>query len=141
MAFGTTLGLSFAIGATLTCITLFLGWIHTYYGTNSKVIRWLLLPTLGYGITVGLNTFVQSTRCPRIDMKQIGLTGLAVPLSVVLFLLLTLVGFIRAPIESAVPLQYRLQNGEMTAIAYYMFWAGMFGEAIAGGFAQACPAS
>jgi hypothetical protein len=36
-------------------------------------------------------------------------------------------------------LLYRIKYGPSMALAFYMFWAGMFGEGIAGGFAQGCP--
>jgi hypothetical protein len=39
----------------------------------------------------------------------------------------------------AVSVSYKAQYGGLLAIAFYMFWAGMFGEAIAGGFIQGCP--
>ena len=65
--------------------------------------------------------------------------SLSVPITILLFLLLCLLPFIRSPIEEAVPYKLRDKYAVLFAIAFYMFWAGMFGESLASGFAMSCP--
>lgn len=141
MSFATTFGLSFSMGAALVGISLFIGWLSVMYRFNESALKWILLPTLGYGIAVALNLGVQLVSCKKSSIRQIAIGSTVIPVAIFLFLALLMLGFIRAPVEQAVPLQYRLQYGSSMALAFYMFWAGMFGEALAGGFAQACPAS
>lgn len=129
------------MGTSLLGMSLFMGWLATTYGFSQTVLKWLLLPTLGYGIALGLNSGVQQVFCKRLNIKQIAIGSISVPVAILLFLALSMIGFVRAPIEQAIPLAYRYQFGSSMALAFYMFWAGMFGEAIAGGSAQACPAS
>jgi hypothetical protein len=66
------------------------------------------------------------------------LSSLSVLLFVVFFLLLSNIGFLQSPILSAVPQNLHFKYGYLLVLAFYMFWAGMFGEAIASGFAQGC---
>jgi hypothetical protein len=133
-----TLGLSFAMGSCLLGITLLLGWLSNEYKLNANLLKWLLLPTLGYCIALGLNLFMQYVSCGKVFVEQIALGSIPVLVSILIFLLLTLVGFVRAPIQSAVPLVLREKYGGILSIGFYMFWAGMFGEAISGGIAQGC---
>jgi hypothetical protein len=119
-------------------LTLFLSWLSINYSINENLLKWCLLPTLGYGFAIGFNSFLQYVSCGSVNPTQIALGSIPVIVSILLFLLLSLSGIVRAPIQSAVPLVLRLKYGGIVAITYYMFWAGMFGEAIAGGFSQSC---
>ena len=139
MASGITIGISFAVAISLAGISLFLSWVSANYGFNMDILKWFLLPTLGDLVTLGLNMFLQQVSCKKSSIKQIAIASSPVPIAILFFLLITLAGFVRAPIESAVPLLYRIKYGPSMALAFYMFWAGMFGEGIAGGFAQGCP--
>jgi hypothetical protein len=119
-------------------ITLLINWLSINYSLNETIMKWVLLPTLGYAIAIGLNAFIQYISCGTINSSQIALGSLSVLFSILFFLLLSSLGFIRAPIQSAVPLSLQVKYGYAIALGYYMFWAGMFGEAIAGGVAQSC---
>ena len=141
MSFATTFGLSFSMGAALVGISLFIGWLAVTYKFNETAMKWLLLPTIGYGLALTMNASVQQVFCKKVAIKQIAIGSTVIPVAILSFLGLTMLGIVRAPVEQAVPLAYRLQYGSSMALAFYMFWAGMFGEALAGGFAQACPAS
>jgi hypothetical protein len=139
MASGITTGISFAVGVSLAGIARFLSWASTNYGFSIDLLKWIVLPTLGYLVALGLNMFIQQVSCGKSSITQIAIGSSPVPIAILFFLLITLVGFVRAPIESAVPLAYKIQYGQSMALAFYMFWAGMFGEGLAGGFAQGCP--
>ena len=141
MSFATTFGLSFAMGSALVGLALFIGWVALTYKLNETAMKWILLPTLGYALALTINSGVQQVFCKKVSIKQIATGSTVIPIAILLFLGLTMLGIVRSPVEQAVPLAYRLQYGSTMALAFYMFWAGMFGEALAGGFAQACPAS
>lgn len=138
MATSTTLGVSLSLGLAMFALVTLLSWISSTYGWNANLLKWAVLPALAYGITLAINSLIQVLSCGSVNIQRIAMSSLFVPGAVLIGLVLTLAGFIRSPIEKAVPLAYRLQYGGMIALAYYSFWAAMFGEAFAGGLAQAC---
>ena len=138
MSTTNTLWMSLSVGVSLFTITLFLSYLHTAYSIPVIILKWFLLPTIGYGIALGFNSFVQSVSCGSVNIRQIAMGSLPVPIAILLGLFLSLSSFIRNPVEKAIPLQVRMQYGEIFAIAFYMFWAGMFGESLSSGFAQSC---
>jgi len=137
-----TLGMSLALGVSLFSLTIFFGWLsRSYSGIHFHLLKWIFLPTLGYGIALGINCALQLISCGKTNISQIAIGGIPVLISIVGFLLISMIGFVRAPIASALPAQYQLAYGTILSVAFYMFWAGMFGEAISGGFAQGCGSS
>ena len=135
----TTLGLSMAMGLVLFTLTLLFGHLHSAYGIHADFLKWLVLPTLGYCIAVGLNSFIQSVSCGFVKIQQIAMGSISIPIAILFFLVISLSSFIRSPIESAVSPSLRAKYGGIFALGFYMFWAGMFGESIASGFSQSCP--
>lgn len=133
-----TFWLSLCIGVSLFTLTILLAYVHLTYNINSNLLKWLFLPTLGYIITIGFNSFIQNIFCGSINIKQILIGSLSVPIAIILFLILSYFSFVRYPIESAVPSNLRDNYGGIFAIAFYMFWAGMFGESFSSGFSQSC---
>jgi ABC-type nickel/cobalt efflux system permease component RcnA len=87
---------------------------------------------------LGFNSFIQSITCGSVNIKQIALGSLSVPVAILLGLILSLSSFIRSPVESAFGSKERGAYGLIFAIAFWMFWAGMFGESFSAGFAQSC---
>jgi len=140
MPTGTTVGLSLAVGMGLATTALTVGWVSLRYGINQNLLKWIVLPTVGYGIAVAINAFVQQVSCGFVRMEQIALGSLSVLGAILLFLVLTLLSSIRYPVEQAVDGAYKAQWAGIFAVAFYMFWAGMFGESFASGFAQSCGA-
>jgi len=135
----TTMGLSMAMGIVLFTITFLFAHLHMTYGIHADFLKWLVLPTVGYGIAVGLNAFIQSVSCGSIKIQQIAMGSVSIPIAILFFLCVSLSSFIRSPIETAVPSYLRAKYAGTFAIGFYMFWAGMFGESLASGFAQSCP--
>ncbi len=135
----STLWISMTVGVGLVTFTLLLGWMNIQYNINGNFLKWLILPTLGYGLAFILNTFIQRTTCGSTNLAQIAKGSITVPLAMFGFLLLTLLQRIRSPVEVSVPPELRARYGGIFAIAFYMFWAGMFGESVAAGLAQSCP--
>jgi hypothetical protein len=138
MGTAQNLGLSLAMGMTLFSITILLGWVNTTYGINGNFLKWVVLPVLGYGIAFGINGAVHSSSCKTFNAAQVALGNLSILGAILITLLVTLSSFIRSFIEVAVPPVYRTKYGGAIALGFYLFWAGMFGESIAGGFAQSC---
>jgi hypothetical protein len=138
MPTGTTVGLSIGVGMALAATALITGWLSLRYDLNQNFLKWIILPTVGYGIAIAINTFIQYISCGSIRFEQIALGNIPILGAIFLFLILTLSGTIRGPIEQALDGVNRAKWGGIFAIAFYMFWAGMFGEAFAGGLAQSC---
>ena len=138
MPTGSTVGLSLAVGMGLATTALTAGWLCVRYGLNQNFLKWIVLPTVGYAIAVAINSFVQQISCGFVRIEQIALGTLPVLGAVLLFLLLTLLSSIRYPIEQAIDGAYKAKWAGVFAVAFYMFWAGMFGEAFSGGLAQSC---
>ena len=126
------------MGLALFGFTMFLSWIHITYGWNANMLKWLLLPTLGYIFAFGLNSLLQYTTCTSVKIQQIALASIPVGISILVGLLITMVPSIRNPISSILTGSTKAVYGGSYAIAFYMFWAGMFGEAIASGMSQSC---
>lgn len=139
MATGQLFGLSIAVGLSLVAATFMFSYLTKTLGFGGTPLQWIGLPLFGYLIAFGLNAGIQQLTCGSIRPGQIALVSGCIPLAIVSFLVLMLSSFVRSPIVDAVPLAYRLSYGTVFALAFYMFWAGMFGEAIAGGFVQSCP--
>lgn len=133
-----TLWMSVSVGVSLFMLTLLLNYIHNSYNVNVIFLKWAVLPTVGYGITLAFNSFIQSIFCGSVNIKQIAMGSLSVPIAILAGLVLSLSSFIRSPIESAFSGKDRDLYGMLFAIGFWMFWAGMFGESFASGFAQSC---
>ena len=138
MPTGSTVGLSLAVGMALATTALTAGWLCVRYGVNQNFLKWIVLPTVGYAITIAINSFVQQVSCGFVRIEQIALGSLPVLGAILLFLVLTMLSSIRYPVEQAIDGAYKAKWAGIFAIGFYMFWAGMFGEAFAGGLAQSC---
>jgi hypothetical protein len=130
-----TIGMSFAMGLGLFSFTMLLGWMAANYGLNENLLKWIVLPIFGFGAAFGANSILQLTSCSKFNPVQIATGSGFVLLAILSFLLLSLLSFVRSPIASILPSQ---KYGKLFAISFYMFWAGMFGEALASGLAQSC---
>ena len=135
----TTIWASVGLGVAFFTITVLFGHMARTYNINGNFLKWLLLPTVGYLITLGFNAFIQSIKCKTVNIKQIAMGSLTAPISIIFFLLLTLSSFVRSPVEATVPFALKAKYAGLFSLAFYMFWAGMFGESIASGFAMSCP--
>lgn len=137
MATTQTFALSLGMGIIMVALVILFNWVIKYANISGTFVQWIALPTLAYFIALGLNAFVQSISCGAIQIKQLAVGAVSVPAAVLGFLVLTLIPFVRAPISQILPPSYR-GMGDYMALGFYMFWAGMFGEAMAGGLAQSC---
>ena len=140
MATTQTFALSLGMGIIMVALVILFNWFINYTNISGTFVQWIALPTFAYLVALGLNTFVQSISCGTIHITQLAVGTVSVPVAVLGFLLLALIPFVRAPIAQALPSKYSAM-GDYVALIFYMFWAGMFGEAMAGGLAQSCSTS
>lgn len=139
MATAQILGYSFAMGISLFTLTIILGWLSNSMNWNANFLKWLVLPVLGYGFALSINALAQYTSCGSVRFGTIAMTSTSNLVAILAALVLTLFSIVRSPILSAIPYAYQASYGGILAISFYMFWAGMFGEAVAGGMSQICP--
>jgi hypothetical protein len=133
-----TLSSSIAIGIVLVSIVFLMGWLKDQYAMNINILKWLGLPLIAFVFSLGINSAINYSICKKLNISQISYSSLFVVLSVLLFLGISNIGFLQSPILSAVPQYLRGNYGYIFILAFYMFWAGMFGESLASGFAQGC---
>lgn len=100
----------------------------------------LVIPFLSYISGLGLNSLSQYIYCNKVSFPQVALVSSFAPAFVLLFTLLAwLLPFLRSPVESILPLT---ADGDMKyamGFAFYLLWAGIYGQNIAAGMLQSCP--
>ena len=133
-----TLSASISIAIALVTTVFLIGWIKDQYTLNINFLKWLMLPLLSFGFAIGVNSVINYILCKKVNISQISFSSIFVLLSVLVFIGISGIGFLQSPILSAVPQYLQQRYGYLLVLAFYMFWAGMFGEAIASGFAQGC---
>jgi hypothetical protein len=120
MASSQIFGLSVAMGLSLVCSTLFLGWLNLHVGWNGNMLKWIVLPALGFGIALSLNSFVQQTLCGRINASQIALGSTVVLGAILLSLVFTLFHypwvFRRSGSSSSTPSVWRNGCGSLLSV-------------------------
>ena len=132
------IGFSLATSVWLSALYFFLGWLSLKYNWNMYILQWAIFPVIAYFISLGMNTVAQSISCHKVSLPHIAFTSLFVPGFILVAFLLTLIPFIRSPIEVVISPSSRPLYGSIFAISFYVFWATMFGEAISVGTATAC---
>lgn len=133
-----TLSASISIAIALVTTVFLMGWLKDQYALNINFLKWLILPLLSLGFAIGVNSTINYILCKKVNISQISFSSIFVLLSVLFFIGISGIGFLQTPILSAVPQYLQQRYGYLLVLAFYMFWAGMFGEAIASGFAQGC---
>jgi hypothetical protein len=133
-----TFSASIAISLALVTTVFLMGWLKDQYALNINFLKWLFLPLLSFGFALGINSIINFIICKKVNILQISYSSIFVLISVLVFLGISGIGFLQSPILSAIPQYLHQRYGYLLVLAFYMFWAGMFGEAIASGFAQGC---
>jgi hypothetical protein len=134
-----TTGLSIAIGGVLVGITFLFAWITRYTGAPGWAMQWIALPVFGYLIAFGINSAAHITNCKdKQNIPLLALNTLSVLIAILVFNIITSFNFILLPIQNVLPVSLKMQYGKIIPFAFYMFWAGMFGEAYAAGFINGC---
>ena len=135
---GTTIAMSFISGFCLFAITVSIGYISEQFNVSFIPFIWIAMPVIGYLIACAVNALTQQVSCSSIDIKKVFMTSFYNPIFILVFLLISWFSVFRSPIEGM--LIFIPDNFIRTTVAYgyYMFWAGLFGEAIGSGIAQGC---
>jgi hypothetical protein len=98
-----------------------------------------------WGIAVNFlgNLFIQLSSCDRVNYEHIFKNSGWIPGLMAVFLGLSYVPFFSGAVEKALPASiHAVSSREAVSYtnAYYMFWAGLFGQMMSGGFSSMCPA-
>jgi hypothetical protein len=133
-----TFSASIAVAIGLVTAVFLMGWLKDQYAMNIHFLKWLVLPLIGFGLALGVNSIINYITCKKVNISQISYSSIFVLVSVLIFIGLSGIGFLQSPILSAVPQYLHPSYGTVLVLAFYMFWAAMFGEGIASGFAQGC---
>jgi hypothetical protein len=131
-------GFSIATSLCLSTIYFFLGWLSLKYNWSMFILQWAIFPVIAYCISFLMNLTAQIISCRKANIPQLFANSLIVPGFILLFFLLTLISFIRSPIEAVISPSSRPIYGPIFAVSFYVFWATMFGEALSVGAATAC---
>lgn len=99
----------------------------------------LVVPFISYVSGLGLNALSQYIYCNKVNVPQVAMVSTFAPIFVVLFSsLVWLLPFLRSPVESILPLTADVDMRYAMGFAFYLLWAGIYGQNIAAGMLQAC---
>lgn len=104
---------------------------------------WILLATIpfaSYVIGFALNALVQYLSCSSVNAIQIALDSLfgLVFTTVVLFLT-WFFPFLTSPVLSVLPETLTPFYKKAISEGFYLFWGGLYAQALSAGYAQSCP--
>lgn len=134
----TTLGMSAISGILLFASTITLGYISDEFGYSFLILMWFAMPVIAFLVASAINTLTQKTSCPEINTHKVFSNSWFNSVFVIAFLGLAWFSGVRSPIEGVLTFIQDPFTRETVAYGYYMFWAGLFGEAIGAGLAQGC---
>ena len=101
----------------------------------------VVIPVVSYLSGLGLNSLSQYIYCNKVSLPQVALVSLFAPAFVVGFTLLVwFLPFLRSPVESILPGTADLDMRYAMGFAFYLLWAGIYGQNLASGMVQSCPA-
>ncbi len=101
----------------------------------------MVVPFISYVSGLGLNSLSQYIYCNKVSFSQVALVSTFAPIFVVSFTLLVwFMPFLRSPVESILPLTADVDMKYAMGFAFYLLWAGIYGQNIAAGMVQSCPA-
>lgn len=136
----TTVRISFSIlqGALMGIMYPLLMWlVPTLYYTNPLLMFLVIIP-IAYITSLGINSLVQYLQCQKVNMGQVAAVSAITPGFVGVFgVLAYYLPIIRGPIESLVPLGTQ-ESKDLWGYLFYLFWAGMYGQAVASGLLSSC---
>ncbi len=138
MATGETIAFSLAGGLLLFLAACLTGLFSTQASQSATVFLWIFLPIFGYLSSFGILSALNYTSCGSISIPIVARSAIFTVAAVIGFLLLSSLEFFRNFIIPALPYTLQESIGPTLAVAFYMFWAGMYGTAFGAGFASSC---
>lgn len=114
-----------------------------YKATMSATVRGLLLfvalPIVSWGLTAMFNVFIQLIQCGTVNAGQVLLNGLpTIGLVSIFGLAAYFISFLRSPVEAIMPISMPEEVRKGVAVAFFIFWGGLYGQAVGGSFSQSC---
>lgn len=101
-----------------------------------------IIPLFSYLSGLGLNSLSQYIYCNKVSISQVAMVSTFAPIFVVVFSLLAwFAPFLRSPVESILPLTADVDMKYALGFAFYLLWAGIYGQNIAAGMLQSCPSN
>ena len=135
ISFGIVHGLLLAMAFPLAYVVL-----PIFTRANPLVVLCCLIPVISYAWGLGLNALSQYITCKAVSGQQIALASLFGPAFVLLFsVIVYFAGFLRAPVESVLPLSADADMKYALGFSFYLLWAGMYAQTISSGMVQSCP--
>jgi hypothetical protein len=137
---GSIAGISFGMALL---VILYIPIYNLIAGCNSsRRVFWITFILWGWLVNFAGNAIIQSTACENVDYSQITFNALTIPTFMLIFAGISFIPFFSTAVEKALPLkivQVGPQEVGAYTIAYYIFWAALFGQMISGGISSACP--
>jgi hypothetical protein len=135
ISFGIVHGLLLAMAFPLAYVI-----VPVFTRANPIVILCGLIPLISYTWGLGLNALSQYITCKTVSGQQIAIASTIGPAFVLLFSVIAYFGsFLRAPVESVLPLSADADMKYALGFSFYLLWAGMYAQTISSGMVQSCP--
>lgn len=116
--------------------------VRTSYG----LFLFVVFPALAFLISLGMNWFLQYLYCGSVNISKIATASVITPVTTLSLTALTFfVPFLKSPIVQLFPESPQESLEEATFVkdmygqAFYLFWAGVYGQTIGSGMISACP--
>lgn len=111
-----------------------------------SLFLFVVLPLLSFLMSLVINWFLQYMYCGSVSVNGITMAAAVSPITtLVLNGLSYLMPFLRSPIKQLLPELPQENPEEATFVqdiwgyAFYLFWAGVYGQTIGSGMIAACP--
>jgi len=135
ISFGIVHGLLLAMVLPLSYVV-----VPLFARLHPLLILCALVPLISYMWGLGLNALTQYITCKAVSGQQIALASLFGPLFALLFVgVAYFAPFLRAPVESVLPLSADADMKYAIGFAFYLLWAGMYAQTVSSGMVQSCP--
>jgi len=135
IAFGLVHGLLLAMA-----FPMFYMIVPNFVKTYPLVVLLVILPIISFVWGFGLSAFSQYINCNNVSLPQVAIVSTFAPAFVFVFSLLTyFLPFLRAPVETIMPVSADADMKSALGFSFYLLWAGIYGQNIGSGLLQACP--
>jgi len=120
--------------------------LPAYVQSTPAIFLFVVLPIFSFGSSMLMNWFLQYMYCGSVSASGISIAASMSPLFTFLMMgLAYFLSFLRSPIASLFPElpqdnpEEALFTREVWGYAFYLFWAGVYGQTIGSGMIAACP--
>ena len=135
---GPIIGYSFG-NALLLVVFIFA--YNMFFLNNNRIVFWVVFLIFGFAMNFLFNSLAQLNSCENVNIEHVAKNSIWVPLWMLIFLGLSSIGILSNPVRSALPVSVQMKGDvEVNSYvnAYYMFWAGLFGQMLSTGFSMSC---